>query len=314
MLIYLSSKIYFDKIIEMSKKKIFFWAFIGLLLLFNGFLILYETKIQKPQANITPRSSRRPVGADLIPQYIEFRQKAEKLNFDKEETIFSFEDSSYIYKFPIFIKGETSYLIAGRGKNSERINEIIISKSSDLQNWDSFQKINKYDFDNLLDIEAQKTKKGFYIFYIAKKEDRHILRYLFSKDNSSWEDKTIVADPKSTKISLLEDSGLLRLFLLSSDQKTIKQIIYLPDRGWRSSKELVKLSLKIDDFSFMKKKGTYYLLFSINNELYFSPSPDLHYYQKSQNLFGIPEKDFSFADPYLVYFSSPDIYIRKTLN
>jgi len=303
-----------DKINVMTRKKLFFWIFIGILLIFDGGLLIYQTIIKKSQADIIPKY-RKPSSLELLPDAGQtVLSSAPKIQFSEEQSIYTFA-GDYIYKFPILIKHDTDNLLfLIRGKSSQRLNEIIYLRSTDLVNWTNPEKIWTSKYQTITDLEGQKTSIGYLLFYAVKENDKNSFHYLFSKDGQSWEDTNLpTGSEEYIRVSLLEDKGNLRLFLLSKDQKTLKQMVSSNGKGWTNPKEAIKLSLKIDDLALFKKQEFYVLLFSLNNELYYTESLDLHSFQKSQDLFALADNSFSFASN-LIYATSDEVYLKSLIE
>jgi len=304
----------------MSNKRLFFWIVIAILLAINGGILLFEKRLQKPQAGTKPSgptasstNTSKDI-SDLLPQPAEPQGVAQKLSFSKEEAIFSFSDNSgYIYKFPGLVQKNDYYLFLGRGKNSDRINEIVFLRSKNLKDWGDLKMIKREETDPLIDLEVKQINGEFHLVYIFKKEGKNNLLYLTSVDANSWKKQTLPlkSDEEYLKANIEEDGSNIRLFLLPLDRKTITQFVYIPGKGWQEVKNLIKLNLKVNDFAFVKRNFVYYLLFSIDNELYLTSSTDLHSFKKSENLFSISSSDFSLDDKSLVYSDSSNVYKRN---
>ena len=299
----------------MNKRRVLFWLFIGLLLLIDGALLIYQFKKEKPKADIQPTPASSLSRTNLFPTPLSaINENAPEIKFSQEQTIYSL-DSNYHYDHPVLIQRTNDYLLfLARGKSSLRLNEIIYLRSLDLKNWSKAEIIWSDKYKHIADIEGQKTKKGFYLFFITEQNQKTSAQYLYSAKGSNWELFNLPkSDTDLSRLSLFEDKNTLRLLSLSKDQKIIQQTFSLDGKKWSNFKETVKLNLKVDDIGCLKIDSYYILFMTINNELYYTPSLDFYSFSKPTSILNLATNNFFLNSISLVYKNEKEILIRSLL-
>jgi len=304
---------YFNaKINPMNKRKLIFWLFIGLLLLADAGVLIYYAKAKQPKADV-PLSTPPFIGSksDLLlsPTSI-VPDTLPEIKIGEERKIYDLS-SNYTYKCPVLIKRETDYLLfLARGKNPTRLDEIIYTRSTDLTNWTEEKSAWSSKDQKIKDLEGKKTNSGYFLLFLVEQEGVKSLKYLYSEDGSKWEEKSFPGENQNcVRLSLSEEKNSLRLLQLWEDQKTIKQSFSVNGENWLEPKEIIKLNLKIDDLAVFKKDN-FWLLFTINNEIYNTPSLDFHSFRTPSPLISIADSVFSISDAELVYSSKSAVFLR----
>lgn len=299
----------------MNRRRVLFWLFIGLLLLIDGALLVYQFKRQKPKADIQPNLASFSSKTNLFPQPLRAPDESSpQIKFSEEQSIYTF-DNNYHYEYPVLLKRTNDYLLfLTRGKSSLRLNEIIYLRSTDLKNWSKPETIWSDKYKHISNLEGQKTEKGFYLFFVAEQDQKSSLQYLYSENGTKWELFSLPKnDQEFSSLALFEDQNTLRLLALSKDQKIIQQSFSLNGKSWSSFKEVVKLNLKVNDIGVLKIDSHYILFMTINNELYYTPSLDFYSFSKPTSIFTLPTNKFFIDRNFLVYQNESEIIARTSL-
>ncbi len=301
------------KMKKMNRRRVLFWVFIGCLLLIDGFLLLYQSRIQKPKADITPSLVPSLSKTALFPQpYKAPSETVPEIKLGKAQKIFTLPED-YNYAYPVLLKREKDYLLfLARGKSSLRLNEIVYFRSEDLNQWTKPEVIWSDKYKHIIDLEGQKTKKGFFLFFITEQEQKTQLNYLLSPDGINWEAANLPDSNQRVKtVALLEDKNALRLLVLSQDQKIIRQSFSSDGKHWSAFKEAVRLNLKVNDIAALKIGSHYFLFMTINNELFYTSSLDFYSFAKPTSLLTLPDSSFALSADYLLYTDQNSITLRK---